>query len=152
MGAPKGNEFWKLRTDMSEDGKKLSREEILKLSQEYIDRCVEETINQHDIRGKFNEEVHIKKRITMNIWGLCHHLGIDVTTWRDWRKDEKYSPIITRVDNIMKSWNIEGAGCGELHPNIIARLEGLVERTDLTSDDKPIQKNIISFGGKEIEI
>lgn len=130
QGAPLKNEYWRLRKDMSKDGRKISVEDFEKKCQEYIDRCVTEKLNEIDYRGRDLTEVEIPKMICMSMWGCCHYLGITTTTWQELRKDKKYSTIINKVEDLFKSYNIEGSSAGFLNPNIIARLAGLKEKTE----------------------
>jgi len=105
MPAPKGNRFWTLRTDLTETGKKLTPTQILEGAQEYINRCVTEPLLEQDFKGKDIIEVHINKMRAMTLEGLFFHLDISNATWSDWKKDSKYSNIITRVENLMFSYN-----------------------------------------------
>jgi hypothetical protein len=147
-----GNSYWAKRLDMSKDGRKLSVEEFVNGCQEYIDRCENEKLYEIDFKGANLQEVQIPKMITMSIYGACAHIGINYNTWKEWRKDEKYSHIINNLEGIFKAYNIEGASAGFLNSSIISRLEGLKDQTDITSDDKAISKNVIMIGGQEIEI
>lgn len=135
MAAPTGNSFWKLRKDMSEDGRKLSVDEIIEKAQEYIDRCYSEKLYETDFRGKDANEVKIPHMISMSVFGLCVHLGIGRNAWYEMRKDEKYKDICTRIEDVFKAYNVEGAGAGMLNQSIIARLEGLTDKKDLSSSD-----------------
>lgn len=153
MGAPLGNEYWRQRADMSEDGKKLSVEEVKIKISEYIERCINDRLYEVDYVGKDAIEVQKPKMINMSIYGACAYLAINLQTWTNWKKDEKYLGVLTRAEVVFKSYNIEGASAGLLQQNIIARLEGLKDNQDVTTGGKPIEpKNVISFGGKEIEI
>jgi len=140
MAAPTENEFYKLRLDLSEDGRKLSRKEVIEKSQEYIDYCRNVPLESTDFRGKDAIPVNIKHVRAMSIEGLCHWLGITKPTWHEWRKDEKYSSICTRVEQVMYSQKFEGAAAGLLTPSIIARDLGLKEQSE--SETKITGKDI----------
>lgn len=136
QGAPKGNDFWTLRLDMSEDGKSLSIDKVIKGAKEYTERCIKEKLYEVDFVGKDAQEVLRPKMIVMTIYGLCHHLGISIQTWYNWKKDEankKYFEVLTRIETSMKAYNIEGAAAGMLKDNLISRLEGLRDNTDMTT-------------------
>ena len=134
MGAPKGNKFWENRMDMTKDGRKLTIQETAILLDEYISRCVSDKLKSPDWVGKDAEKVSREHMISMSIYGACLHLGIAYTTWYDWKKDKKYSYVLTRAETIFRAYNIEGAGAGLLNQSIIARLEGLTDKRDLTTD------------------
>jgi hypothetical protein len=141
MGAPIGNEFWKNRMDMTKDGRKLSIEEVRTKVAEYIERCVNDKIYESDWVGGHAKEVSKPKMITMSIYGACVHLGIDYNTWKEWRKDKKYSHILTRAETVFKSYNIEGASAGLLKESIIARLEGLKDQSEVVEKRIKIKVN-----------
>lgn len=133
MGAPKGNKFWKLRSDLSETGKKLTPEEIREKAQEYIDRCVEEPLREQDFRGRDLTEISLNKMRAMTLEGLYFHLQISKQTWQDWKEDEKYIDIITHVENLFFTYNFEGAAANMLNPNIIARKLGISDSQELNA-------------------
>ena len=130
MGAPTENQFWRLRKDMTEDGRKLSVEQVADKAQEYIDYCRENPLIEIDFKGKDADRVELPKMRAMTLTGLYVHLGITSETWCQWRKDKKYSDIITRIENIFYTQKFEGAAAGFLNPNIIARDLGLVDKQE----------------------
>ena len=130
MGAPTENEFWKLRKDMTEDGRKLSVAQVVEKAQEYIDFCIENPLQEIDYRGKDMTMVELPKMRAMTLRGLYHWLVIDATTWAEWRDDKKYSHIIARIENLIYTYKFEGAAAGQLNPNIIARDLGLADKQE----------------------
>lgn len=144
MGAPIENQFWKLRRDISEDGKKLSIEEILDKAQEYIDYCISTPLIEVDFRGKDAQRVQLPKMRAMHIKGLCHHLGIVHQTWKNWREDQKYLAVLTRIEELIYVYKYEGAAAGMLNQSIIARDLGLV-------DKKAVEKTKIKVTNKDLE-
>lgn len=130
MSAPKGNKFWTLRKDLTETGKKLTPGDILVKSQEYITRCATDPLKQQDFRGKDIVEVSLDKMRAMSLEGLYFHLDISKDTWQNWKKDSKYLAIITRVENLMFTYNFEGASANLLNQNIIARKLGIADNTN----------------------
>ena len=154
-GAPKGNKFWMNRLDMSVDGRKLSVKQVEEKLQEYIDRCVNDKLYSVDFVGKDAIEVKKPHMINMSIWGACVHLGISDSTWLEWKKDKKYSSILTRAESIFKAYNVEGASSGLLKENIIARIEGIKDKqeTEHTGEIKTENKQInIAIDGKDIDL
>lgn len=137
-GAPKGNQYWRLRKDMSEDGRKISVDDLYTKCQEYIDFCRNTPLLETDFRGKDIVEVQVPKMRAMSLWGLYSWLDIVESTWQEWRKDKKYSVITARVENIFKSYKFEGAAAGMLHPNIIARDLGLADKREQTIIEQPL--------------
>ena len=132
QGAPIGNQFWKLRGDLSETGKKLTPEEVVTKAQEYIDRCINEPLKEQDFRGKDANEIRVDRMRAMTLEGLYFHLDISKETWRRWRSEEKYSGIITRIENLMFTYDFEGAAANMLNPNTIARKLGIQDNSEVT--------------------
>lgn len=163
MGAPTENEFWKLRKDMTEDGRKLSVAQVVEKAQEYIDFCIENPLKEEVVVSKginvnkgVNEWVTeystpLKKMRAMTLKGLYHWLDVDATTWAEWREDKKYSHIISRIENLIYTYKFEGAAAGLLDSRIISRDLGLVEKRE-DPGIKEMIKTVISFGGKDVEI
>jgi len=131
MGAPIGNQFWKLRRDFDGDGKKLSVEQLFERSQEYVVYCINNPLIEIDFRGKDATPVELPKMRAMNKYGLCHHLGIAFNTLESWKSDPKYLHVITQVEQMMYAYKFEGAAAGMLHANIIARDLGLTDKKEL---------------------
>ena len=152
MKAPKKNDFWKLRADMTEDGRKLSVKQVIEGLEKYIHRCTTESLYEIDFVGQRAVEVKKPKMICMTIYGACVQLGITHETWLQWRKDKRYSVVLKEAENIFKSWNLEGSSAGFLNHSIISRIEGLKEKTDVTSNDKELQGLTIKWGKDNIDI
>ena len=131
MAAPIENEFWKLRKDLSETGKKLTPNEIIEKSQEYVTRCVENPMLETDYRGRDLTLVNLPKMRAMTLEGLFFYLDISKQTWQNWKEDDKYIDIITRVENLFFTYNFEGAAAGMLNPNIIARKLGISDKKEI---------------------
>ena len=152
MGAPLGNQYWRERADLSKDGKKLSIEEVKTKLTEYIERCVNDKLTEPDWVGKDAKEVTRPHMIAMSIYGACAYLAIDDQTWLNWKKDEKYFGILTRAEMIFKAYNIEGSSAGMLNQAIIARLEGLTDKQDITSKGKELKSLTLKIGDKEFDV
>lgn len=89
---------------------------------------------------------HVAKMRAMTIGGLCIFLDIDETTWRDWKETRPdLSPIIARVERVIRDQKFGGAAADLLNANIIARDLGLADKSELTGKDGgPIQTEEVS--------
>ena len=133
MGAPKGNQFWRARS-------KHGRDKIFKTPEMLWDACCEyfdwieanpleaDTVNFY--QGKAIHEP-IKKMRAMTITGLCLFLGVDDTTWREYRAQKDFSTIIMDVEKIIYNQKFQGASADLLNANIIARDLGLKDKQDI---------------------
>ena len=148
MAAPKGNQFWKARTTHG-------RKKLFESTDALWDACCEyfewvdanplQAIELVKFQGKY-KSAKIPKMRPMTVSGLCIFLDIDPSTWRDWRKNDDFSPITTRVDEIMKTQTFEGATADLMNANIIARHLGLKDEKSLSGPDgESLIPNTITF-------
>lgn len=147
MAAPKGNQFWKART-------KHGRDRIFASADALWDACVEyfEFVEKNPLKEEkvfcFQGTVtrtHIKKMRAMTIGGLCVFLDIDQVTWRAWREQEDFSPVVTRVEEIIRDQKFAGAAAELLNPNIIARDLGLSDKQDVNHGGSVEVKTFADF-------
>ena len=98
-------------------------------------------------RGIVNEE-HIPPLTISGFKVFCAREGGDIQAYWNNRDDKysEYSPIRLRIDQEIKQDQIEGGMVGQYNASITQRLNGLTEKTDVTSNGDNI-------GGKiEVEI
>lgn len=138
MAAPKGNQFWKLRSKHGRDKLFESPELLWQAACEYFQWCDEnpwhksEAIKSGDMAGTVME-VPTQRPYTLQ--GLCLYLDCNVKYFRDFKAnlsetDKDFSPIITRIEETVYTNKFEGAAVGAFNANIIARDLGLAERTE----------------------
>lgn len=144
MGAEKGNNYWRFRRDLSEYGKKLSPEELVKGIADYCDFVINNPIIEQVVFNGRDGVVKdtIERMRPMIIEGCCHYLGINTQTWKNWMKDEKYLGILTHAEQLFIAQKVEGTAAGQLKETFMARYMGLKDRTDTTTDDKPLDNTI----------
>lgn len=70
----------------------------------------------------------------MTQYGLAAHMGIGLSTLKDYGARPEYSAIFKKVCAIMTSHNVDGASSGDMNGNIIARIEGLTEKQEVVSN------------------
>jgi hypothetical protein len=73
----------------------------------------------------------------MTIAAMCVFIGMDKSTWEDYRKKDDFSRVTQEVDAIIYSQKFEGASAGLLNANIIARDLGLKDSSsrEITGKD-----------------
>jgi hypothetical protein len=69
--------------------------------------------------------------------------GLKTMEDRNLAKD--FSNIITCIRETITNQKLEGAMIGAFNPMIVSRIEGLKERTDVTSDDQPLEIGSITI-------
>jgi len=146
MAAPKGNQFWKMRSKHGRDKIFSSPEIFLEAAYEYFEYCDNNPILKYDaIRGGNNagELIKIPIQRPYSILGLCSFVHITHQTFRVYEKDENYKDFITvftHIREIIEENQLSGATVGIYNANIVARKLGLGETI---KQDLNIQSEIV---------
>ena len=136
MSAPKGNEYYKLRTKDGRDKKFGTPEALMKVCNDYFEWCLENPLMEAVLHQKTATIIDLPKMRPFTLHGLCNFIDISLDGFKlyDGRKD--FIGVTTRARQIIYNQKFEGAASGFLNPNIIARDLGLAEKQDHTIDDK----------------
>jgi hypothetical protein len=137
MAAPKGNEFWKLRSKHGpnyryppDDG---GAEKLWADCIEYFEWCIDNPLHEQKVHGKDADVVELEKMRAFTMMGLCLYLGIGESTWAEWRADRKdLTEVITRAELVIREQKFTGAAANLLNANIIARDLALSENVNAT--------------------
>lgn len=137
MAAPKGNEFWKMRTKHGRDAIFSAPEVMLEACQEYFQWVEDNPLKEQKVFNGKDGIVYgeVNKMRAMTIAGLCIFLGIDQTTWREYGNKQDFSSVVTHVEQVIRSQKFAGAAADLLNANIIARDLGLSDRQEVTGKD-----------------
>ncbi len=129
-----------------------SPEEFEKAAYDYI-QWVKDNPVMKTITAAFQGEISYKKvpharPMTQN--GLAAHLGVGLSTLKDYGARPEYSATFRHICTLMTAHNIDGAASGDMNGNIISRVEGLAEKQDLMSSDgsmatKPTTINLVGL-------
>jgi hypothetical protein len=136
MAAPKGNEFWKLRSKHGRDKIFESPEIFIEAAYEYFAYCNETPWFKNEaVKSGFNvgQIVEIPTQKPYTLGGLCIFLHIDRQTFINYEKNKAYKDffeVFTHVREIIETNQLEGATVGAFNANIIGRLLGLVDKTE----------------------
>jgi hypothetical protein len=159
MAPPKGNQYWKLRAGSGRSCKIENAEILWQRAIEYFDYCDKHPRKREKIRkkniGKKQKETE-KETVLTNMpytfYGLCAFLGISMEGWRKMETrasdnlDYDLVDAITRIREIIRAQQLED-GLVEAHnPILIARLLGLTDKTEVTSN------NVSDMLGGKLEI
>lgn len=146
MGAPAGNQFWKLRSKHGRDKLFASPELLWEAAAEYFQWCEDNPLIEIDFRGKDSNEVEIPKMRAFTIQGLCLYLDCNTHYFNDFKKanHKGFSDILTRIMETIYNQKFTGAAAGFLNPNIIARDLGL-------ADKKEVDKTVTRLNFKDAE-
>lgn len=137
MAAPKGNQFWKLRSKHGRDKLFATPQLLWEAACEYFDWCDKNPLIEIDFKGKDAIKVELPKMRPYTMQGLCIYLGCNTKYFFDFEKrinqrkgriSKDFSEIITRIREVVYNQKFSGAAAGFLNPNIIARDLGLSEK------------------------
>ena len=141
MGAPKGNQFWKLRSKHGVDKLFKTPELMLEAASEYFNWVDEnpftEEIAFHH-QGKITKTTVSKKR-PYTIMALCSYLGCNSQYFSQFEaklagKEDKESKdfalIVSHIRETIYNQKFEGAAAGFFNSNIIARELGLSDKSE----------------------
>jgi hypothetical protein len=127
MAAPKGNQFWKARTKHGRDKIFASADLLWEACLEYFQWVEDHPLFEY--KSYLFQGVPVQDQIpkmrAMTIQGLCLFLDVEDRTWREWRTNEDFYPVIARAEKVIYMQKFAGAAADMLNANIIARDLGL---------------------------
>ena len=135
MPAPKGNQFWKVRTKQSRDKLFTDPETLWEAACEYFEWATNNPLFEHKATQYQGVPVdmHIEKPRVFTIEGLTLFLGIDRKTYSNYRQKDGYEdffPIMDAIEATIRNQKYAGAAADIFNANIIARDLGLSDKTE----------------------
>lgn len=136
MAAPKGNQFWKLRSKHGRDKLFTTPELMWEAACEYFKWCEDNPWVKKETTTKGTnidvKSIPTERPFTMH--GLCLYLDCNTKYFNDFKanlkeKDKDFSYIITRIEETVYKQKFEGAAVGAFNASIIARDLGLTDST-----------------------
>ncbi len=144
MAAPKGNQFWKLRSKHGRDKLFETPELMWEAACEYFQWCDETPLKEEKAfayQGEVTKEnISLKRPYTLK--ALCFYLNTNDAYFRQFKEglqeeEKDFSTVIKDVENIIYTQKFEGAATGLFNSNIIARDLGLSDKTESTINIEP---------------
>jgi hypothetical protein len=132
MAAPKNNKFWELRSSHGRNLIFSSPQVLWEACKEYFETTSERVWIKKDWVGKDAYEVDRETSAPFTKQGLYIFLDIDRSTWDEYKKRKDFSPICTRVEEIIYLQKFEGAVVGAFNHSIIARELGLADKKEVS--------------------
>lgn len=157
MGAPKGNQFWKLRSKHGRDKLFDSPELLWDAACEYFQWCEDNPWEKTETTEKPNG-IDVKTTPTarpFTMQGLCLYLDCNTKYFNNFKKqlpenEKDFNYIITRIEETVYKQKYEGAAVGAFNANIIARDLGLVDKNE-TDHKGAVQLKGISLNKSDRE-
>ena len=144
MAAPKGNEFWRLRSKHGRDKLFATPELMLEAAIQYFQWCEANPIYTIQYLGKDADERHVPHQRPFTMDGLCNYLDCGVGFFNKFESDlterklqhwEAFGVVCTRIRQTIRDQKFNGAAVGIFNANIIARDLGLANKQELTGQD-----------------
>lgn len=157
MGAPKGNQFWKLVKNPTGRPLKIESPEIMwKKACEYFEWCDNTPLETYESEISLKETKEKSKEYlrVYTIEGVYLYLGVTRQTFENYGTKDEYKEffaVVGAIKNVVYKQKFEGASSGLFNANIIARDLGLADKKDITSDGEKITSTMV-VNGIEIEI
>lgn len=125
MAAPKGNQFWKMRSKHGRDKLFATPELLWSAASEYFELC-----DKNPYINKFGQSV----KMPYTLAGLTLYINSNEAYFRNFKKncDEDFNTVINNIEQTIENQQYIGAVTGDYNPNIIARKLGLSDRQELT--------------------
>lgn len=137
MAAPVGNQFWKARSSHGRNPIFASPDDLWEACCEYFEWVEDNPLYEDKLTSYQGVNTHepVAKMRAMTISGLCIFIDVARRTWDDFRKRDDFLPVVSRVEEIIRTQKFEGASADLLNPNIIARDLGLADKSEFTGKD-----------------
>lgn len=138
MAAPKGNQFWKLRSKHGRDKLFASPDLLWEAACEYFEWCDQNPWVSLKMKGtkdgNFNEESPTQRPYSLA--GFLRYIDAGDEYWRDFRKagHEDFSGVIMRIEKTIETQQFEGAVVGAFNANIIARKLGMEDKVTIKQE------------------
>jgi hypothetical protein len=137
MAAPRGNQFWKLRSKHGRDKLFDGAELMWEAAVEYFQWCDKNPFIEVDFRGKDATRVEIPKPRPYTLHGLCLYLNCSTTYFKTFKTTpactHDFLSVITQIEETIYNQKFSGAASGFFNSNIIARDLGLSDKKEVAA-------------------
>ena len=143
QGAPKGNQFWKLRSKHGRDKLFATPQLLWEAACEYFKWCEENPLYETKafaFQGVITtEKLPVMRAMTLS--QLCFYLNCNDAYFRTFKHqlpegEKDFNTVIYDIEQVIYNQKFQGASGNLLNANIIARDLGLVEKTILDASVK----------------
>lgn len=157
MPAPKGNQFWKLRSKHGRDKLFATPQLMWEAACEYFQWCDDNPIIMTEQTKRVSKtaedltNIPLKRPYTLQ--GLCLYLDANTVYFnhfydsikdKDDEMSKDFRQIITRIRETIQDQQISGASVNIFNSNLVARLNGLVDKQESKHDVSDELKSLLS--------
>ncbi len=133
MPAPKGNQFWKVRSSSGRKPIFNDPDALREMCEEYFEWVEANPLQEEKVFHATGliTKAEVNKMRAMTIGGLCIFLDIAKRTWDTYRDKEDFLLVVEGVEEVIRNQKFSGAAADLLNANIIARDLGLTDKSDV---------------------
>lgn len=152
--AIKGNQNWKLRTKHGRDALFKTPESLWETACEYFEWCndnpIESTVKKNSNTG-FSDEIKTFQR-PFTKQGLFLHFGCSETWLTNFKKicSDDFLKVIDAIEQTIESQQIEHAMVGVFNSNLVARIQGIKDSTDVTTNGNNVN-TVVNISKENIQ-
>lgn len=169
MGAPIGNQFWRMRSKHGRDKIFANPETMLEACYEYFKYQTEERLwlKKEAVKGgEFTGQIiDVPTATPFSFRLLCSFLHVNSQYFNEFEKTltpkenkihKDFSEVITHIREVIEEQQLEGATVGAFNANIVARRLGLADKmnNDITFErmsDKQLDEALETLKGIAIK-
>ena len=151
MSAPLGNQFYKLVENPGRP-RKYQPAELWEKLIDYMEWLNDNPYQEEKgfaYMGQVTKESFNKLHVP-TIDGFCLFAGIDSKTWRNYKKEENYIPIIETIKKVIYEQKFTAAAADLVNANIISRELGLAEH--IKQKSATLELNLQTGSAAESEV
>ena len=149
MAAPKGNQFWKLRSKHGRDKLFATPALLWEAACSYFQWCEDNPLYEvkgFAFQGTVTKENFPKMR-AMTLSGLCFYLHCNEAYFRTFKAqlpegEEDFNTVIKEIETVIYNQKFQGAAADLLNANIIARDLGLSDKSTVEQNQTIEYKNV----------
>jgi|SRR6478735_7660605 len=117
--------------------------------QDYCQYCKDNPIEIEDWVGKDAVYIIRKKPLPMTMQGFCLFIGASYAWWKKFRNQQhcpEFVAVLHAIEDGISNQQISGAAAGLYQQNIVARINGLVDRKEVeNSGSVTVKKDVIDY-------
>ena len=149
MAAPRGNQFWKLRSKHGRDKLFATPALLWEAACSYFQWCEDNPryeVKGFAFQGTVTKENFPKMR-AMTLSGLCFYLHCNEAYFRTFQAqlpegEEDFNTVIKEIETVIYNQKFQGAAADLLNANIIARDLGLSDKSTVEQNQTIEYKNV----------
>lgn len=141
-----GNAFWQQRSRHGREKLFANAMLMWEAAMEYFKWCDDNPLKKAEL-VKYEglaEQVDVDVRRPYTFTGVCLYLGVHDNYLIQFKnalkpEEKEFSQVIAMIEKTVANQQIEGAMSGFFNGNIVSRVQGLVDKSDVTTKGMPMQ-------------